>query len=316
MTSFVVPQMGLNTWSIWGEGQLPAFLGFPEAVPCVRALQKRAKKAGEWRERANFREEKSMVLKKHGNLRGEVRVNFLALFAFKPHIFMCGALKLSGIVRANVRLNIAITMLLLSLIIARRGGQTPLKPHLLHPYTWKPNSLQSTHKRMALLLASLKTMAMIKARSRGGVQAGDFFVLFCPFLSFFFPICPGTLRGFSRLVRSLFLSLLTAPMRKSPERVRDTIWTFTDKSGKAPGLETPPGLASLKMMGKAGVTEVKVCVYIYMVCPERGFGNLMFAVLKDSKKTLMSVSWAGNGCANFTGARDFLGSFCRKPPCP
>ena len=49
-----------------------------------------------------IREEKNMVMKKHGNVRGEVRVNFLALFASKPHIFMCSALKLSGIVRANV----------------------------------------------------------------------------------------------------------------------------------------------------------------------------------------------------------------------
>ena len=52
-----------------------------------------------------------MVMKFHGNVRGEVRVNFLALFASKPHIFMCGALKFSGIVRANFRLNIAIPML-------------------------------------------------------------------------------------------------------------------------------------------------------------------------------------------------------------
>ena len=55
-------------------------------------------------------------MKFHGNVRGEVRVNFVALFASKPHIFMCGALKLSGIVRANVRLNIAILMLFWSLI--------------------------------------------------------------------------------------------------------------------------------------------------------------------------------------------------------
>ena len=57
----------------------------------------------------------SMVMKFHGNVRGEVQVNFLALFASKPHIFVCGALKLSGIVRANVRLNIAILMLFVSL---------------------------------------------------------------------------------------------------------------------------------------------------------------------------------------------------------
>ena len=56
-----------------------------------------------------------MVMKFHGNVRGEVRVNFLVLFASKPHIFMCDALKLSGIVRANVRLNIAIPILFWSL---------------------------------------------------------------------------------------------------------------------------------------------------------------------------------------------------------
>ena len=61
-----------------------------------------------------------MVMKKHGNVRGEVRVNFLALFASKPHIFMCGALKSSGIVRANVRLNIAIAMFFLSLKFLQR----------------------------------------------------------------------------------------------------------------------------------------------------------------------------------------------------
>ena len=36
-------------------------------------------------------------------------------------------------------------------------------------------------------------------------------------------------------------------MRNSPERVRDTIWTFPEKSGKPPGLETP-GLASLNKL--------------------------------------------------------------------
>ena len=46
-------------------------------------------------------------------------------------------------------------------------------------------------------------------------------------------------RGFSRFVPFLFLGLLRAPTRNSPERVRDTIWTFPEKSGKPPGLETP-----------------------------------------------------------------------------
>ena len=31
-----------------------------------------------------------MAMKFHGNVQNEVRVNFLALFASKPHIFMCG----------------------------------------------------------------------------------------------------------------------------------------------------------------------------------------------------------------------------------
>ena len=68
--------------------------------------------------------------------------------------------------------------------------------------------------------------------------------LVLPFLSFWdfpgdFPDLSGTLRGFSRLVLFLFLGLLSAPTRNSPERVRDTIWTIPGKSGKHPGLETP-----------------------------------------------------------------------------
>ena len=69
----------------------------------------------------------------------------------------------------------------------------------------------------------------------------SFFALFCPF-----PIFPG----FSRFVRGLFedfpdlpfflfLGLLTAPTRNSPERVCDKIRTFPQKSGKPHGLETP-----------------------------------------------------------------------------
>ena len=50
----------------------------------------------------------SMAMKFHGNSHGKVQVYFLALFASKPHIFMCSALKLFRIVRANVRLHFAI----------------------------------------------------------------------------------------------------------------------------------------------------------------------------------------------------------------
>ena len=52
--------------------------------------------------------------------------------------------------------------------------------------------------------------------------------------------------GFSRLVLFLFLGLLRAPTRNSPERVRDTFWTFPQKSGKHRVWNPPPGLASLK----------------------------------------------------------------------
>ena len=68
----------------------------------------------------------------------------------------------------------------------------------------------------------------------------SFFVVFGGLSRFFFwnfsPICSGIVRGFSRLVLFLF----RAPTRNSPERVRDTIRTFPEKSGKPPGLETPP----------------------------------------------------------------------------
>ena len=59
----------------------------------------------------------------------------------------------------------------------------------------------------------------------------SFFVLFCPFPGFsgIFPICSGMVRGFSRFVPFLFLGLLSAPTRNSPERVRDTIGTFPKK---------------------------------------------------------------------------------------
>ena len=89
----------------------------------------------------------------------------------------------------------------------------------------------------------------------GGGQTGGFPIwtrpsFCCPFFGTF-PIFPdffadllGDAPGFSRFVPFLFLGLLRAPTRKSPKRVRDTIWTFPEKSGKRPGLETP-GLASL-----------------------------------------------------------------------
>ena len=95
----------------------------------------------------------------------------------------------------------------------------------------------------------VQPLEISRAAKRGCFKRGgfpiwtcpSFFVLFCPFGTFpgIFPIGAGTVRGFSRLVLFLFLSLLRAPTRNSPERVRDTIWTIPEKSGKHPGLETP-----------------------------------------------------------------------------
>ena len=71
------------------------------------------------------------------------------------------------------------------------------------------------------------------------------FCFFCPFWDFpdfsgIFPICSGMIRGFSRFVPFLFLGLLRAPTRNSPERVRDTIWTFPEKSGNPPQFGNSP----------------------------------------------------------------------------
>ena len=93
---------------------------------------------------------------------------------------------------------------------------------------------------------TLQFYPKLRAAKRGCFKWGgfpiwtcpSFFVLFCPFPGIF-PICAGMVRGFSRFVLFLFLSLLRAPTRNSPERVRDTIWTIPEKSGKHPGLETP-----------------------------------------------------------------------------
>ena len=54
-----------------------------------------------------------------------------------------------------------------------------------------------------------------------------------------FPIFSGMVRGFSRFVPFLFLGLLKAPTRNSPERVRDTIWTFPEKKWETPRFGNP-----------------------------------------------------------------------------
>ena len=89
--------------------------------------------------------------------------------------------------------------------------------------------------------------------SNGGVPDLDLSLPFCPFCPFWdfpdfsgiFPICSGMVQGFSRFVPFLFLGLLRAPTRNSPERVRDTIWTFPEKVGNT-RVWKHPGLASLK----------------------------------------------------------------------
>ena len=111
-----------------------------------------------------------------------------------------------------------------------------------------------------------------RAAKRGGFKRGgfpiwtcpSFSVLFCPFSDFpdfsgIFPICAGMVRGFSRFVIFLFLSLLRAPTRNSPERVCDTIWTFPEKVGNT-RVWKHPGLASLNAGQKKKTSKiVKMC---------------------------------------------------------
>ena len=129
------------------------------------------------------------------------------------------------------------------------------------------------------------TLQVSRAAKRGGFKRGvfpiwtcpSFFVLFCPFWGFpdfsgIFPICSGMVRGFSRFVPFLFLGLLRAPTRNSPERVRDTIWTFPEKSGKHPGLEPPPRL-SFSQITKENVRRNRfVIVSARMVSNIRSLG--------------------------------------------
>ena len=77
----------------------------------------------------------------------------------------------------------------------------------------------------------------------GGFPDLDLSFLFCPSWDFpefsgIVPVCSGMDRGFSRFFLLLSLGPLRAPTRNSPKRVRDTFWTFPEKSGRPPGLET------------------------------------------------------------------------------
>ena len=130
--------------------------------------------------------------------------------------------------------------------IARWLRCTPQSKHqkVLRCYRYKHRAIGKN--------VSLLGLYYSRAAKRGGFKregfpiwtCPSFFVLFCPFWDFpdfsrIFLICLGMVRGLSRFVPFLFLGLLRAPTRNSPERVRDTIWTFPEKSGKHPGLETP-----------------------------------------------------------------------------
>ena len=77
--------------------------------------------------------------------------------------------------------------------------------------------------------------------SNGGVSRSGLVLPFLPFLglSRFFRDFPDLL-GDSPGIFPICPFPLSQPInRNNPERVRDTIWTFPEKSGKPPGLETP-----------------------------------------------------------------------------
>ena len=103
--------------------------------------------------------------------------------------------------------------------------------------------------RIALRIARATKAANFRTAKRGCFKRGGFPIwTFLSFLSFLglsrffrdFPDLLGEGPGiFPIRPFSLFLGLLRAPTRNSPERVCDTIWTFPKKSGKHPGLETP-----------------------------------------------------------------------------
>ena len=131
----------------------------------------------------------------------------------------------------------------------REKGRSPCKDRMksFHASGWQVFTLGPEGGAGTSLCGGLANFS--RAAKWGGFKRGgfpiwtflSFFVLFWDFPDFsgIFPICSGMVRGFSRFVLFLFLGLLRAPTRNSPEGVHDTIWTFPEKSGKHPGLETP-----------------------------------------------------------------------------
>ena len=95
-----------------------------------------------------------------------------------------------------------------------------------------------------------RDIAILSLLSRAAKQPSlSFFVLLgLPRFSGIFPTCPGMVRGFSRFVPFLFLGLLSAPTRNSPERVRSATQSgpFPKKMGNPPvntrpkWYDTPP----------------------------------------------------------------------------
>ena len=128
-------------------------------------------------------------------------------------------------------------------LASRNTGFCALVPFLVLSKNIRQNKLFGNH----LVLRPPEKDEQSRAAKRGRFQTGgfpdlDLSFLFCPFLSFlglsrFFRDFPDLLwdgSGFSRFVPFLFLGLLRAPTRNSPERVRDTIWTFPEKKWETP----------------------------------------------------------------------------------
>ena len=127
--------------------------------------------------------------------------------------------------------------------------------------------------------------------SRSGLVL-PFFVLFCPLWDFpdfsgIFPICSGMVRDFPDLSFSSFLGLLRAPTRNSPERVRDTIWTVPEKSGKHPGLETPRFSFSQKFSIPRGILK-----FFNLWALRARFGTTRFGNSHLAKRFCRAKFWA------------------------
>ena len=138
-------------------------------------------------------------------------------------------------------------------LFGRKNGAgfqgTAVKSTYHHQTESKKRNLQRENLRCDVLLEPLRP-TMFKGRWTGGLVSNGmafqselvlcYFVLFqfwdFPDFSRIFPFFFG---DFSDLVLFLFLGFLTAPTRNSPERVRDTIRTFPEKSRKPAHLETP-----------------------------------------------------------------------------